>query len=85
MNTMPVYVFHILSYKPVSLLKIWWYDLDPAQIGCHMVIHHNSTDLFWVLYTIAGVGLPLLVNALAPALKGFTRQAFTRFSPWRPA
>lgn len=48
------------AYKLVSLLKIWWYGLDPRQIGCHMVIHdYAATDGFWILYTIVGVGLPL--------------------------
>ena len=56
-----VFIFHIISYKVVSLLKIWYYGLDPRQIGCHMVIHdHSQEDWFWVLYTIAGVGLPIL-------------------------
>ena len=60
-NTLPIFVFHILAFKVVSLLKIWYYGLDPRQIGCHMVIHdYAKEDWFWVLYTIAGVGLPLL-------------------------
>lgn len=59
-NTIAVFVFHIISFKVVSLLKIWYYDLDFAQIGCHMVIHHNHTDPFWVLYSIVGTALPLL-------------------------
>ena len=59
-NTLPIFVFHILSYKVVSLLKIWYYGLDPRQIGCHMVIHdYAKEDLFWILYSIVGVGLPL--------------------------
>ena len=59
-NTLPVFVFHIISFKLVSLLKIWYYGLDPRQIGCHMVIHeHSKDDLFWILYTIAGVGIPI--------------------------
>lgn len=59
-NTLPIFVFHIISYKLVSLLKIWYYDLDFAQIGCHMVIHdYAKEDCFWILYTIAGVGIPL--------------------------
>lgn len=59
-NTLYVFVFHIISMKAVSLVKIWWYGLDPAQIGCHMVIHYNNhEDLFWLLYTVAGVGIPL--------------------------
>lgn len=58
-NTLYIFILHIICYKPVSLLKIWWYGLDPAQIGCHMVIHDYHEDWFWILYTIAGVGLPL--------------------------
>ena len=59
-HTLNIFIFHIIAYKAVSLLKIWYYGLDPRQIGCHMVIHqHSQEDLFWILYTLAGVGLPL--------------------------
>ncbi len=59
-NTLPILVFHILSFKLVSLVKIWIYGLDYLQVGSHLVVHVNeSTDGFWVLYTIVGVGLPL--------------------------
>ena len=64
-NTLHIFIFHIISFKAVSALKIWWYGLDSGQIGCHMVIHYNNhQDLFWVLYTIAGVAIPLLVRQL---------------------
>ena len=60
-NTLYIYIFHIISFKLVSALKIWYYGLDWGQIGCHMVIHENSTtDLFWVLYTIVGTAVPLI-------------------------
>ncbi len=59
-NTMAIFVFHIISFKLVSLLKIWAYDLDFAQIGCHMVIHYKHTDIFWVIYSIVGTALPLV-------------------------
>ena len=60
-NTLYIFVFHIISFKIVSALKIWYYGLDWGQIGCHMVIHENSTtDLFWILYTIVGTAVPLL-------------------------
>lgn len=59
-NTLYIFVFHIIAFKPVSALKIWWYNLDPAQIGCHMVIHDMRPDWFWLIYTLAGVALPLL-------------------------
>jgi fucose 4-O-acetylase-like acetyltransferase len=60
-HTLNIFIFHIISYKVVSLIKIWYYGLDIRQIGCHMVIHdHSQQDCFWILYTIAGVGIPLL-------------------------
>ena len=58
-NTLYVLLWHIPAYKLVSLLKIHYYDLDPLQIGSHMVIHYNNTDFFWVLYSIVGIGVPL--------------------------
>ncbi len=69
-NTLCVFVFHILAFKVVSLIKIWYYDLDYLQIGCHMVIHeHSQEDCFWIIYSIVGVGLPLGVNRLYHRLK----------------
>ena len=60
-HTLNIFIFHIISYKVVSLIKIWYYGMDIRQIGCHMVIHdHSQEDFFWILYTIAGVGIPLL-------------------------
>ena len=60
-HTLNIFIFHIISYKVVSLIKIWYYGLDIRQIGCHMVIHdHSQEDCFWILYTVAGVGIPLL-------------------------
>ena len=61
-NTLYVFIFHIISFKAVSFLKVIWYGLDPGQIGCHMVIHYNNhEDLFWLLYTIVGTALPLII------------------------
>lgn len=59
-NTLYILVFHLVAFKVVSLLKIWWYGLETAQIGCHPVVHAHSDDLFWVVYTVVGVCLPLL-------------------------
>ena len=60
-NTLYVFILHIICYKPVSLLKIWWYGLESEQVGCHMVIHFNNhEDFFWILYTIVATALPLI-------------------------
>ena len=62
-HTLPIFIFHTISFKLVSLVKIAYYGLDFRQVGCHMVVHDFSReDLFWIFYTIVGVGVPLLVN-----------------------
>ena len=69
-HTLNIFIFHIISYKVVSLIKIWYYGLDIRQIGCHMVIHdYSQQDYFWILYTIAGVGIPLLGTWLCEKAK----------------
>ena len=74
-HTLNIFIFHIIAYKVVSLLKIWYYGLDPRQIGCHMVIHdYSQQDLFWILYTIAGVGIPLLGTWMSEQAKARIRE-----------
>ena len=74
-HTLNIFIFHIISYKVVSLLKIWYYGLDPRQIGCHMVIHdYSQQDFFWILYTVAGVGIPLLGTWLSELVKARIRE-----------
>ena len=69
-HTLNIFIFHIVAYKVVSLIKIWYYGLDIQQIGCHMVIHdHSQEDAFWILYTIAGVGIPLFGTWLTEWVK----------------
>ena len=82
-HTLNIFIFHIISYKVVSRIKIWYYGLDIKQIGCHMVIHeHSQEDMFWILYTIAGVGIPLLGTWTAEKLK--TRGRSSRSSSESP-
>lgn len=68
-NTLPVYVFHIISFKIVSLIKIWYYGLEWGYIGCHMVVQHNTDDLFWLPYTIVAIVVPLGWNHCYNKLK----------------
>lgn len=71
-GTLSLYIFiwHVSAYKAVSLLKIWWYGLNPLQIGCHMVIHeHCHDDLFWVLYSVAGMAVPIAGHYIYFGLK----------------
>ena len=86
-HTLYIFIFHIVAYKTVSLIKIWYYDLDIRQIGCHMVIHdHSQEDAFWILYTIAGVGIPLLGTWLSEKwrIRGRKGQSSLPSSPFPP-
>lgn len=78
-NTLNIFIFHIVAYKAVSLIKIAWYGMDIRQIGCHMVIHdYSSTDQFWILYTVAGVGLPLLGTWLSEQARNWYSERVRR-------
>lgn len=59
-NTLYVFIFHFTVFKLVSLLKIWYYGMDYNRMGYYPVIHEYTDDYFWIIYTIAGVGIPLL-------------------------
>lgn len=73
-HTLPIFIFHLVAFKIVSLIKIWWYGLDYLQIGCHTVIHiYSHEDLFWILYTIAGVGIPLVWTYYAGKITSHTK------------
>lgn len=75
-NTLYILVFHFLSFKLVSLLKIWYYDLPITHIGSHPVVHEHADDLFWIAYTVAGVVLPLVALW---AIRNFKFRGFGKF------
>lgn len=60
-RTLYVFAFHLLAFKLVSALKVWWLGLPWNMVGCHTVIHQGAqTDAFFLLYLVVGVALPLL-------------------------
>ena len=73
-NTLYILVLHIISFKAVSALKIAYYGLDWRQIGCHMVVHDHHDDWFWVLYSVAGVALPLIAVTLWRRTSAYIRR-----------
>ena len=74
-HTLHIFILHIVAYKVVSLMKIWYYGLNIKQIGCHMVIHeYSQQDYFWILYTIAGVGIPLGIDWISEKVMNRIRE-----------
>lgn len=61
--TLTILTFHFLSFKLVSLLKIALWHLPAGSLAEFPVIHaHNR--LFWLVYTIVGVLIPILIYRL---------------------
>lgn len=59
-KTLYILVFHFISFKLVSLIKILHYDLPIDRLSSFPVIsEHNS--YYWILYSVIGVIVPLLI------------------------
>lgn len=59
-HTLQIMIFHIISYKAIAAIQIAVYGMEWNQIGCHMVIHDETTgQLWWIIYSIGGVAIPL--------------------------
>ena len=69
-NTLPIFVLHIICFKAAAAIQIAAVGLDWQMIGCHMVVHHPTTAAgYWLLYTVAGVVLPLLLDRALRRIK----------------
>lgn len=56
-----IFAFHLVAFKVVSALKVWFYDLPWEAVGGHPVVITPANNWIWViLYLAAGVILPLL-------------------------
>lgn len=60
-HTLYIFAFHLVAFKVVSALKVWFYDLPWEAVGGHPVVITPANNWIWViLYLAAGVILPLL-------------------------
>ena len=68
-HTMIVLVFHLLAFKIVSLLKIYIYGLPIENLSKWTIQDHN--ELFWLVYSLVGIGLPLLIYEIGNRLRAY--------------
>lgn len=68
MNTLVILTFHMLSFKVVSLYIIYRDSLPIEQLSDFPVIRNNNT-FDWILYSIAGVVLPIIVSIALKNIK----------------
>lgn len=64
-NTFYIFILHVVCFKIASALKILYYNLDWGHIGSHLVVHYKEgEDCFWILYTVIGTSVPLIMHEL---------------------
>lgn len=70
-NTLTILTWHFLTFKLVSIIIIWKYSLPVARLAEFPVIEEATYKLWWVVYFLAGVLIPifLIYNPLMSFLK----------------
>lgn len=59
-NTIPIMVLHFLCFKFINFICTIYYELPIELTGAFPVLIDKG--LWWILYTILGVSLPLLID-----------------------
>lgn len=62
-HTLIILILHFLCFKPVSLLHILINDLDIKRLS-EFAVMSDTPPYLWILYTIFGVALPLLLREI---------------------
>lgn len=60
-HTMPILALNLLALKIGNLIKIQIYDMPLESLASHTIIYDHN-QLFWILYLIIGVSIPLLIE-----------------------
>ena len=68
-RTLEILTWHMLSFKVISLLIIWYYSLRIEKLAEFPVITEYAISGYWLLYFIAGLCLPLLTISIIDTLK----------------
>ena len=58
-HTLQILTFLFLAFKLVCVIEIYVYGYDWDKLSQFPVIEEDN-EIFWVVYVMAGVGLPLL-------------------------
>ncbi len=62
-NTMVIFALHMLCFKIGNLLKILIYNYPMNRLAEFQIILDNN-NLFWIIYSIIGITVPLFFNYL---------------------
>lgn len=81
-HTLYIFAFHALAFRLVSMIKVGVYGLPWSAMGNQMVVSYRRDDAFFLLYTLAGMALPLLVRMAWRRYDHRSMSAFLR-DAWR--
>jgi len=74
-HTLPIVIFHFLAFKVVSIVGILAVNDPISKLSEFPVCYRGG--MWWVLYTGAGVALPLAANFCYISTRRFLRQKLT--------
>jgi len=77
-NTFSIMALHYISFKPVSVIQIYIYNYPLHFLDYYPVIPMH-TFYWWIPYTIAGIGIPLLLSRIFCAAKQTLQSRFFLF------
>ena len=59
-NTMPIVMFHFMSFKVINLIEVRYYDLPLYRVASFPI--YKGMPFWWIAYAFSGIILPLIVN-----------------------
>ena len=62
--TLPILIWHFISFKVISFVIIRIYGLPVEFMAKFPVIEEYSIKGWWLLYALAGIIIPILINTL---------------------
>lgn len=68
-KTFTIFVWHVVTFKLVSLLLIQVYDLPIVSLSEFPVIDKYASEGWWIIYSMVGVVIPLSFNILFTKVK----------------
>lgn len=76
-NTMVIFALHMLCFKLGNLLKIAIYDIPIYRLADFQIIYDHNT-MFWIVYTIIGISIPLLIDLFMKSSR-YTKRIWSFF------
>ena len=61
-NTMPILIFHFISFKIVNLIGVIILNKEFGLISAFPVLF--KTSCWWIIYTLVGITIPILLNKI---------------------